>query len=80
MPLERHSLVREFPHLKENIHRLKTTDSHFERSFNEYDQVDHAVYRIESGAEAASDEHLEALKKQRLQLKDELFNMLLEEA
>ena len=76
MPLENHSLVQEFPELRERIHTLKTTDNHFARLFAEYDTVEHAVHRIESGAEAASDDHLETLKKQRLGLKDELFGLL----
>lgn len=76
MPLEHHSLVKEFPHFKERIHELKTTDTFFARLFSEYDQVEHEVYRIESGAEAASDERLENLKKQRLQLKDKLYILL----
>jgi len=76
MPLENHSLVNEFPEYRERIHQLKTSDSHFARLFDEYDVAEHAVHRIESGAEAAPDERLEALKKQRLHLKDQLFGLL----
>jgi uncharacterized protein YdcH (DUF465 family) len=76
MPLENHSLINEFPEYRERIHQLKTTDNHFARLFDEYDVVEHSVHRIESGAEAASDERLEYLKKQRLSLKDSLYQML----
>lgn len=76
MPLENHSLLNEFPEFREEIHRLKQTDAHFAKLFAEYDAVEHDVHRIESGAEAASDERLEGLKKQRLHLKDALFAML----
>lgn len=76
MPLENHSLAQEFPEMRERIHQLKTTDAHFARLFENYDEAEHAVHRIESGAEAASDERLEGLKKQRLKLKDELFALL----
>lgn len=76
MPLEKHNLIHEFPELRERIHQMKTSDTHFSRLFAEYDAVEHSVHRIESGAEAASDERLEGLKKQRLKLKDELFNLL----
>ena len=72
MPLENHSLLNEFPELREQIHTLKTSDKHFARLFNEYDALAHDVHRIESGAEAASDDRLDELKKKRLQLKDEL--------
>lgn len=76
MPLENHSLIQEFPELRERIHTLKTSDTHFARLFAEYDEAEHAVHRIESGAEAADDARLEALKKQRLHLKDELYSLL----
>ncbi|MCG9890100.1 MAG: YdcH family protein [Thermosynechococcaceae cyanobacterium MS004] len=76
MPLENHSLVSEFPELRERIHTLKTTDAHFARLFDEYNDVEHEVHHIEAGAEASSDERLEKLKKQRLSLKDELFSLL----
>ncbi len=76
MSIENHSLVKEFPEMREKIHQLKTGDNHFARLFAEYDEVEHAVHRIEAGAEAASDDRLEELKKQRLSLKDELFGML----
>lgn len=76
MPIQNHSLVHEFPELREQIHALKTSDTHFARLFEEYDTVEHAVQRIESGAEAASDSRLEELKKQRLSLKDALYTIL----
>ena len=76
MPLENHSLVKEFPEMRDKIHELKMSDNHFSRLFKEYDEVEHSVHRIESGAEAASDERLEGLKKQRLNLKDQLFSLL----
>lgn len=76
MPLENHSLVTEFPEHRELIHNLKVSDNHFANLFDQYDQVEHEVHRIEAGAEAASDERLEGLKKQRLKLKDDLFALL----
>lgn len=76
MPLESHNLINEFPEMRELIHQLKTSDNHFARLFAKYDALEHSVHRIESGAEAASDERLEGLKKQRLNLKDELFSLL----
>ncbi len=76
MSLENHSLINEFPELRELIHEMKMSDNHFARLFAEYDAAEHDVHRVESGAEAASDERLETLKKKRLALKDELFGML----
>lgn len=76
MPLENHSLVKEFPEMKEKIHSLKSSDGHFSKLFAQYDELEHNVHRIESGAEAASDDRLEELKKKRLSVKDELFGLL----
>ena len=76
MTLENHSLVQEFPEFRDKIHQLKTTNTRFARLFDEYDVVEHDVHRIESGAQAASDERLEGLKKERLKLKDQLFSLL----
>ena len=76
MSLENHRLAVEFPEMKKRIHELKGSDTHFARLFTEYDAAEHEVHRIESGAEAASDERLETLKKKRLELKDQLFLLL----
>ncbi len=76
MPLENHSLIKEFPEMRDKIHELKVSDNHFAKLFEEYDEAEHNVHRIESGAEAASDDYLEEQKKIRLKLKDELFVML----
>ena len=76
MPIENHSLINEFPEMRDQIHKLKTSDNHFARLFDEYDAVERQVHRIESGAEPTTDDRLEALKKQRLSLKDQLFVLL----
>ncbi|WP_286234256.1 YdcH family protein [Thalassotalea sediminis] len=78
MQIEKHDLHHEFPEYKTEIHQLKMNDGHFSRLFKEYDEVEHAVHRIETGAEHTSDDHLEKLKVQRLQLKDQLFTLLKE--
>jgi uncharacterized protein YdcH (DUF465 family) len=38
--------------------------------------MDHAIVRIEDGIENTSDDYLEELKKKRLNLKDQLWDML----
>ena len=76
MSLEKHDLIHEMPESKEVIHLLKTSNNHFAKLFDQYHEADHAVHRVESGAENTSDEHLENLKKQRLNLKDQLTGMI----
>ncbi|WP_438946368.1 YdcH family protein [Sediminibacterium sp.] len=74
--MEKHDLHHEFPGMDARITALKVDNAHFKKLADEYDEVNHSVYRIESGAENSSDETLTQLRKQRLQLKDELYAML----
>lgn len=74
--MEKHDLHHEFPGMDARISALKVENAHFKKLADEYDEVNHSVYRIESGAENALDETLTHLRKQRLQLKDELYAML----
>ena len=71
-----HDIATEFPELSDRIHVLKTGDANFARLFDEYHQIDKQVARIEQEIEPTSDDHADALKRQRLQLKDQLFDML----
>ncbi|MFT4632976.1 MAG: hypothetical protein ACJAWK_001924 [Candidatus Azotimanducaceae bacterium] len=76
MTLEKHDLHHEFPEYEEQIRRLKMSDAHFSRFFDEYHDSDHEVHRIEQSAEYTSDEILEQKKMTRLRLKDQLLLML----
>jgi hypothetical protein len=80
MPLENHSLVNEFPEHRNIIHDLKISNRHFSHLFDKYNNVEHEVHRIESGAENTSDKYLEILKKERLKLKDSLYEIILKVA
>ncbi|MBI1424166.1 MAG: DUF465 domain-containing protein [Gammaproteobacteria bacterium] len=73
---EHHHLTQEFPELKDKIHELKTHNPAFAELFDKYNAIDNEIYRIEEQIETPSDEYTENLKKQRLQLKDQLFQML----
>lgn len=78
MSLEKHDLIHELPESKEAIHNLKMNNNHFARLFDQYHDIDHEVHRIETGAENSSDDYLETKKKERLNLKDQLFTMIKE--
>ena len=73
---EKHDLVHELPEYRDTIHELKMTNNHFSRLFEEYHEIDHEIHRIETGITNTSDEYLHERKKMRLQLKDELFQMI----
>ncbi|MBC7719723.1 MAG: DUF465 domain-containing protein [Chitinophagaceae bacterium] len=76
MDLLNHDLAHEFPQHLEKMRALKASDAHFAKLFNAYDTDNHAVKNYETGAAVISDEALEVLKKQRLQLKDEIYQRL----
>tara|TARA_R110001592_G_scaffold86031_5_gene254089 strand:+ start:17060 stop:17308 length:249 start_codon:yes stop_codon:yes gene_type:complete len=76
---EKHDLIHELPEHKETIRELKMNNNHFARLFDEYHEADHEVHRIEAGVETTADEYLDLKKKQRLKLKDELFQMIQKE-
>jgi hypothetical protein len=70
------SLAREFPEFKEKIHQFKEENAHFARLVNSYEAIEKEIYRIEEQIETPSDEYTEEKKKERLQLKDEIYTML----
>lgn len=78
MDLLKHDLVHEFPEHLDKMRELKATDAHFAKLFAEYDEDDHTVKKYELGAEVVSDDALEALKKKRLKIKDEIYKKLLD--
>lgn len=71
-----HELTDDFPEFAEQIHKLKTSDAHFAKLFEEYHEINRSVHRAETDVEPTSDEHLEEMRKQRMMLKDQLYAML----
>jgi uncharacterized protein YdcH (DUF465 family) len=65
-----------FPEYRDLISQLKTTDHHFSRLFDKHNALDQKIKNLESGIEKATELEIEILKKEKLQLKDELFNIL----
>lgn len=76
MTLEKHDLLHEFPEHRDLIHHLKISNGHFARLFEEYHELVHEIRRIELGVENPDDDYVVQQKKKRLQLKDELFDMI----
>ena len=65
-----------FPEFRDLISKLKNADSHFSRLFEQHNELDHQIKRMESGVESAAHETIETLKKQKLRLKDEMYVIL----
>lgn len=79
MSLEKHSLLKEFPEHHHTIRHLKMNDAHFARQFDNYHELDHEIFHIESNGVDTSDIYLEQQKRLRLQLKDSLWQQIQKE-
>jgi hypothetical protein len=66
-----------FPEDAALLRRLKADDRHFQTLAERYAALDDEIRRSEDGSAAAmSDDHAEALKKQRLAVLDEIASLL----
>lgn len=73
---EIHNLFYELPEHRDTIDVLKSKNEHFARMFEEYHEINHEILLIENEEKATSDFYLEEKKKRRLQLKDQLYQMI----
>ena len=65
-----------FPEYREQIAHLRANDRHFSRIFDEHNKLDHEVKQLEDKASPVHDVEMENLKKQKLRLKEEIYEML----
>ena len=65
-----------FPEYRELISQLKTTDRHFLSVFDKHNELDQKIKNLEAHIEHATHIEIEALKKEKLALKDELYGLL----
>lgn len=77
MPLEKHSLLKDFPEHHHTIRHLKMNDKHFVKLFDLYHQLDDEVHHLEQANGPVADDYLESLKMNRVQLKDQLFSLII---
>ena len=71
-----HPLIEEFTEYKDQLHELKMSNPHFRRLAHEYEGIDKSISRAEQGIETVNDDYLSEIKKERLHLKDLIFQML----
>ncbi len=67
-----HELAEDFPDKVELIHDLKLTDGEFRFLFDKYHAVNRAVHRAETLVEPCDQFQEEALRKERMRLKDRI--------
>jgi uncharacterized protein YdcH (DUF465 family) len=54
MVQDHHPLAKDFPELKDKIHALKTSNTHFARLEREYEDLDKAIVRRSSWSKKSS--------------------------
>jgi uncharacterized protein YdcH (DUF465 family) len=77
MRVPNQNLTDSFPELKDAFHHLKSSDHHFQHTLKRYEELDKFVHKVDHEQEAVSDLELEKIKKERVILKDELYQMML---
>jgi uncharacterized protein YdcH (DUF465 family) len=65
-----------FPEFRDQITQLKTTDAHFVRLFTKHNELDQKIKNMESHLEQGTHEEIEVLKKEKLHLKDQIYQIL----
>jgi hypothetical protein len=65
-----------FPEYRDLITELKTTDRHFQNLFEKHNELDQKIKNMENHIEPGTQLEIETLKKEKLLLKDELYNIL----
>ena len=65
-----------FPEYRELITQLKTSDRHFLSLFDRHNELDQKIKNMESRIEPGTSVEIESLKKEKLVLKDELYQLL----
>ncbi len=65
-----------FPEYRDLITRLKTTDRHFQNVFDKHNELDQKIKNMENHVEPGTPVEIEVLKKEKLVLKDELYELL----
>ena len=77
MQVDHHDLHTEFPEFTDAINVLKAGNAHFARQLASYQRLTGKVEDLEEHDMPVADFTLEDMKKQRVQLKDALYHMLL---
>ncbi|WP_445501824.1 YdcH family protein [Microvirga sp. G4-2] len=69
-------LTEDFPDKADRIRQLKASDNRFARLYDEYNELNRTIHRVETRVEPKPEEIEEELKRRRLQIKDEIMAML----
>lgn len=65
-----------FPEYRDLISKLRQTDPHFRALFDQHNELDHKIVRLEHKDRRGYGEEVVDLKKQKLKLKEEIHQIL----
>ena len=65
-----------FPEYRDLITQLKTTDRHFLNVFDKHNELDQKIKNMEASISPGTHDEIETLKKEKLQIKDQLYTIL----
>lgn len=65
-----------FSEYREQIAQLKLDDAHFAQIFDQHDALDAKIKRMEAHVDPGTTLEIEELKKEKLHLKDEVYQLL----
>lgn len=65
-----------FPEFRDLITKLKSNDAYFERLFEKHNELDQEIKNKEENIQLATHTEIEILKKEKLRIKDELYDYL----
>lgn len=76
MHVEHHDLYTEFPELRDAIDAMKADSGYFAALFGRYNRLTGKVENLEEHDMPVADFTLEDMKKARVKLKDEIYQLL----
>lgn len=76
MSVDKHDFTHDFPEHRDTITKLKTSDAHFSKLYDQYHEITHEIHGIEENGVNVSDEYFEEQKVKRAHLKDTLYQMI----
>ncbi len=78
MGISNHQLHQEFPQYRDLIDELRNTNPKFGDKFNQYAELDQEIEGLELLDAPIGDDKLHRLKQKRVQLKDEIYQTLVQ--
>ncbi len=73
---ENHDIFHEFPEFKDRIEGLAEKNPDFCELMGEHDVLDKEIRDLEIANQPVADEYMEDLKKKRIALKDQLYDLI----